>query len=45
MVLRKRMEENARLGGAWDWPHTMKFGSWLVVAAGAFWLTERLFFA
>ena len=30
MMLRKRMEENARLGGAWDWTRTMKFGSWLV---------------
>lgn len=40
---RRRLDENAQLGGSWDWARTMKLASWFVVAAGGYWAVERIF--
>ncbi|HEX8462993.1 MAG TPA: HupE/UreJ family protein [Abditibacterium sp.] len=40
--LRFKMQENARLGGSSDWARAARMASWLVVAAGSFWLVQRV---
>jgi hydrogenase/urease accessory protein HupE len=43
LMFRRRMDENARLGGSWDWTRSMKLASWFIAAAGLYWMTERAF--
>lgn len=41
MHLRKKFEHNAQYGGT-SWNQAMKIASWFVVAAGGYWMLERL---
>jgi hydrogenase/urease accessory protein HupE len=43
MHFKHKLQENAELGGSWDWPRSTKLASWFVVAAGAYWMVQRAF--
>ena len=42
VMARRKLTENVKLGGSFGWPRAFKLASWFVVAAGGFWLLERV---